>query len=161
VVNPTFVADVAGTYTVQLIVNDGTVDSAPDSVVISASSAVAVDLDIKDINVTQEVKLKEPKPFRIRMDVKNYGMVDEPRPATVIGVQNGMEVYNETIMVSDAPGDDDHTRFESFPTFTPTPDHVGKIMWTATIEDDDPDPDVATAQTKVIDDREGHEDHED
>ena len=35
-VNPTFVADVLGTYVAQLIVNDGTLDSAPDSVSISA-----------------------------------------------------------------------------------------------------------------------------
>jgi hypothetical protein len=35
-VNPTFVADVLGTYVAQLIVNDGTRDSAPDSVSISA-----------------------------------------------------------------------------------------------------------------------------
>ena len=36
---PTFTADLAGDYVVQLIVNDGTLDSAADSVVISASSA--------------------------------------------------------------------------------------------------------------------------
>src|SRR5207342_3303217 len=36
-VNPTFVADVLGTYVVQLIVNDGTVDSPPDTVSITAS----------------------------------------------------------------------------------------------------------------------------
>ena len=36
-VNPTFVADMPGTYVVQLIVNDGLVDSAPDEVVISAT----------------------------------------------------------------------------------------------------------------------------
>ena len=34
-VNPTFVADVFGTYVAQLIVNDGTLDSAPDSVTIT------------------------------------------------------------------------------------------------------------------------------
>lgn len=32
VVNPTFVADKYGSYTIQLIVNDGTVNSAPDTV---------------------------------------------------------------------------------------------------------------------------------
>jgi hypothetical protein len=35
---PTFTADLDGDYVVQLIVNDGTVDSAPDSVTISASA---------------------------------------------------------------------------------------------------------------------------
>lgn len=36
--SPTFVADVAGTYVAQLIVNDGTADSAPDSVVVTTSN---------------------------------------------------------------------------------------------------------------------------
>ena len=44
-VNPTFVPDVAGSYTAQLIVNDGTVNSAPATVMISASlPAVPLDL---------------------------------------------------------------------------------------------------------------------
>src|SRR5205823_4865346 len=36
---PTFVADRVGTYTVQLIVNDGTVDSAPATVTISTTKS--------------------------------------------------------------------------------------------------------------------------
>src|SRR5579859_285884 len=35
IVDPTFVTDMKGTYVIQLIVNDGTVDSAPSQVVIS------------------------------------------------------------------------------------------------------------------------------
>ena len=41
-VNPTFVADLPGNYVVQLIVNDGTVDSAPDAVVISTINSKPV-----------------------------------------------------------------------------------------------------------------------
>ncbi len=40
--NPTFVADVAGTYEARLIVNDGSVDSAPDTVIITANPTVKV-----------------------------------------------------------------------------------------------------------------------
>jgi hypothetical protein len=36
-VSPTFTADLAGNYVVQLIVHDGTVDSAPDNVMITAN----------------------------------------------------------------------------------------------------------------------------
>jgi hypothetical protein len=36
-VSPTFIIDIAGSYTAQLIVNDGTVDSAPDNVIITAN----------------------------------------------------------------------------------------------------------------------------
>lgn len=37
VVNPTFTADVDGSYVISLVVNDGTVDSSPDTVTITAS----------------------------------------------------------------------------------------------------------------------------
>ena len=38
--NPTFVADKAGTYVAQLIVNDGTIDSLPSTVTISDTPGV-------------------------------------------------------------------------------------------------------------------------
>ena len=43
-VNPTFVADLAGSYIVQLIVNDGTVSSDPKTTAITATAAGAVKL---------------------------------------------------------------------------------------------------------------------
>ncbi len=42
VVNPTFVSDVRGDYVIQLIVNDGTANSAPDSVTITTSNSKPV-----------------------------------------------------------------------------------------------------------------------
>ena len=47
---PTFVADVFGTYVAQLIVNDGTVDSAPDTVTISVTTLA--DLVVTSFNYT-------------------------------------------------------------------------------------------------------------
>ena len=41
-VSPTFTVDVAGTYTAQLIVNDGTVNSAPNSVLITTNNVAPV-----------------------------------------------------------------------------------------------------------------------
>jgi hypothetical protein len=41
-VNPTFVVDLPGTYVVQLIVNDGTVNSPPDTVTISTLNSAPV-----------------------------------------------------------------------------------------------------------------------
>jgi hypothetical protein len=41
IVNPTFTADLDGDYALQLIVNDGTVDSAPDTVTVTATTANA------------------------------------------------------------------------------------------------------------------------
>jgi len=40
--NPTFTADVAGTYVVRLVVNDGTVNSSADTVSITATSGGGV-----------------------------------------------------------------------------------------------------------------------
>ncbi|MFB3076521.1 MAG: PKD domain-containing protein, partial [Lysobacterales bacterium] len=42
VVNPTFVPDIIGDYTVELVVNDGTDDSSPDSVIITAENTPPV-----------------------------------------------------------------------------------------------------------------------
>jgi len=44
IVNPTFTVDVVDTYEVQLIVNDGTIDSAPDSVSINIVPVPTVDI---------------------------------------------------------------------------------------------------------------------
>ena len=41
-VKPTFDVDVAGSYLVRLIVSDGTVDSAPDTVIISTENSTPV-----------------------------------------------------------------------------------------------------------------------
>jgi hypothetical protein len=41
-VTPTFTVDLAGDYTAQLIVNDGTVDSAPDRVIITSNNVAPV-----------------------------------------------------------------------------------------------------------------------
>ena len=43
-VNPTFVADRPGSYVVQLIVNDGVVNSAPDTVTISVATSSAINV---------------------------------------------------------------------------------------------------------------------
>ncbi len=41
-VNPTFVADVSGTYVVQLIVNDGTVDSVPNTMMVTINNTISI-----------------------------------------------------------------------------------------------------------------------
>jgi hypothetical protein len=63
-----------------------------------------------------------------------------------------VEVYDHTLTVTDAVGNG-RTTFDdgsvpSIPPFVPTV--AGDILWTATIDDDDPDIDVATAVTTVV-----------
>ena len=56
--NPTFVADVAGTYVAQLVVNDGTASSAPDTVVITTENSVPLANAGPDQNVTAGVTIQ-------------------------------------------------------------------------------------------------------
>ncbi len=46
IVNPTFIADEAGDYAVQLIVNDGSVDSDPDQVIITVQTPAEATEDV-------------------------------------------------------------------------------------------------------------------
>ena len=55
VVKPTFEIDIAGTYTVQLIVNDGNVNSAPDTVTISTENSAPV----SDAGADQAVRVND------------------------------------------------------------------------------------------------------
>lgn len=54
---PTFSADLQGTYVVQLIVNDGTADSAPDTVVVVTSNPIADAGPDQMVSVGEEVTL--------------------------------------------------------------------------------------------------------
>ena len=55
VVSPTFVADVAGDYVAQLIVNDSTEDSAADTATITASAVPANNPPVADAGLDQSV----------------------------------------------------------------------------------------------------------
>lgn len=111
------------------------------------TSAEMLDLDITNYTATKRVSLSRVKPVNIKLAVKNTGGVNggETCPATVVGIQDSSVVYNETIDVSDQIGKG-KSIFE-FPDYTP--DAVGDIVWTVTVDDDDPDVDVAVAGTIV------------
>lgn len=106
----------------------------------------ALDLDIRSFRVSPHLKYNNKiKPIDIGLEVLNSGMVNGQGTATVIGVQNGVEVYNQTIPIFDMVGGG-HSRFH-FPSYLPTAS--GEIIWTVTIGDDDPDIDSVTASTQV------------
>ena len=50
-VNPTFTADLTGTYEVQLIVNDGTIDSAPDTVNVNIVALPTVEISANPVTI--------------------------------------------------------------------------------------------------------------
>jgi len=51
IVNPTFTADIIGTYEVQLIVNDGTVNSAPDTVAVNIFTLPTVEISANPVTI--------------------------------------------------------------------------------------------------------------
>lgn len=55
IASPKFTADLAGTYNLQLVVNDGTIDSAADSVTIVAQDAVSNSAPVADAGQDQNV----------------------------------------------------------------------------------------------------------
>jgi len=106
---------------------------------------VIVDLDIVRFKVAKRVRVEQT--IHIDLVVRNGGESDGARPAMVVGAQDdGMEVYHETLDVADPPGDG-ATKVK-FPPYTAAA--TGNITWTATIVDDDPDLDEATAMTRVV-----------
>jgi len=113
-----------------------------------------LDLDIKNFKVTSEIELKEPKLIKIWLDIVNASRVNGKGSATVVGVQNGKEIYRMSITVFDKPGGGS-TRF-TFPSYMPKT--AGVIIWTATVRDNNPDKDVSARLTRVKGKR-GYEDH--
>jgi hypothetical protein len=110
-----------------------------------AVQPMLVDLDIAQFRAPKRVALFRG-PIDLELVVRNSGTIDGPAQATVVGVQNGVQVYQETITVSDGVGNG-RTRFV-LPAFTPTV--AGDITWTVTIDDPDPDVDVSVAVTRVV-----------
>jgi hypothetical protein len=81
VVNPTFTADVAGSYVLNLVVNDGKVNSAPATVTITASVANEIISGIINTNLTLSIS-KSPYYFNnVQLD---YGATLTIEPGVVI-----------------------------------------------------------------------------
>lgn len=151
-VSPMHTYAASGLYNVTLTVADdtGLTDSAGTTADIAEPGML--DLDIAALRVTKRVSFSRVKPVFLKLVVKNGASVEGSALATIIGVQNGMEVYNETLTVTDPVGNG-RTTFDdgSVPPVPPyTPMAAGDILWTATIADDDLDLDEATAVTRVV-----------
>ena len=111
------------------------------------TSTALVDLDIRDFKVKKKFQLGSADEIFVHLWVLNAGAVNEPRLAVIVGMQNGILVYEQSLTVSDKPGNNGGKKYK-FPSFLPT--EAGEVLWMAVIEDDDPDLDEALAVTQVV-----------
>ena len=104
IVDPTFVADVSGTYVAQLLVNDGTVDSAPDTVTITTDNTAPVADAGPDqtVLVTDTVTLDGSGSTDVDGDSLTFSWSLSP-PATSLAVLDDPAAVMPTFVV-DLPG---------------------------------------------------------
>jgi hypothetical protein len=121
--------------------------SQPATVTVTVNAGAAVDLDIAAFNATGRVR--NGALVALSMNVRNPGTVNQARTATVVGrrLASGVEVYRQSQLVSDAPRGG--TTTATFPAYRTVAADIGTLTWTATITDDNPDIDQATAATTV------------
>ncbi|SDX49061.1 PKD domain-containing protein [Thiocapsa roseopersicina] len=131
------------TYIVRLTVTDDESDTNTNPTIATISGNAVLDLDIAAFKVTKSASVG--KPISISLSVENPGTVLGQALATVVGTQNGFDVYKWSLNVYDYNGRG--TTSFTFPTYKATAS--GTINWAATIADVAPDPDLATAVTTV------------
>lgn len=85
VVNPALMVDVPGAYTVQLIVNDGFIDSSPDTV--TATALNPIDVAIKAFRAPSRMVLGDTK--EVTVVVKNLSSVDASFEVIVDDISEG------------------------------------------------------------------------
>ena len=127
----------------------GTVDlaivrfSVTEQVTISATSGE----DGDSSNAQAKKRRRDSSVVSVSLVVGNLSQTNEPRLATVTGVQNGVEVYRESQTVS-APIKGRRRATFSFPSYQPTA--AGEIQWTVVVADDVSSDSTASATTEVV-----------
>jgi len=122
---------------------DGTLTVSMDG---EGVDVLPTNLNIKQFKASTNVSLTRGSGIvSLDIAIENVGTEDGPGTLTVTGLQNGVEFVHQTLQVRDPVGGG-ATRI-SLQSYIPTA--AGEILWTATLQDGDPDIDEATATTNV------------
>lgn len=142
---PTSAGTDAGCF--QVASNDAATGTVSVAVSGAGQAVVApvVDVDIGRFSVAKRVDLSRGGVVAPRISVVNAGTVAGTVTIEVEGAAGGAVVYTASQDVFVAAG---ATQRVPFPAFTPAA--PGEITFTATVLDQDPDVDVATAVTRVV-----------
>jgi hypothetical protein len=105
-----------------------------------------VDIDIDELKVPEEVQPSRTSSITPRLHAKNSGKVDGSATARLVGVLAGVQVYDQSITVTLPKGEDGTF---PFPAYAVASTASGRLLWTVTIDDTDPDVDRATARTQI------------
>jgi hypothetical protein len=112
-----------------------------------------VDFDFDDFTASPRVDICPPPSnpgvaLSVVVDNKSRNTrIETCFPVTVVGTQNGTEIYRQVQNVC-LKGDQER-RF-TFPEPMVSRLKVGTVNWTATIADGNPDVDMKTASTRVV-----------
>ena len=132
-----------GTTTVTFSATDsgGLTGTAASTVTVNETPAAAA-LSIQQFKADNQVRLARGESVDFSLRIRNNDRtVAGTTSATLVGVQNGVEVYNQTAPEQTIPARTNNATF-AFPSFPPTV--TGEITWTVTIVGD-----TATATTRV------------
>ena len=127
--------------TFSAIDSGGLTGTATATVTVNATP-VAAALSIQQFKAANQVRLARGESVDFSVRIRNNDRtVAGTTSATLVGTQNGAQVYNQTIAEQTIPARVNNATF-AFPSFTPTV--TGDITWTLTIVGD-----TATATTRV------------
>ena len=107
--------------------------------------SVDADLDIEEIKVKRRVEdVSKPSSLVLKLKVKNRSNVVGIGSATLVGTIANLEVYRQSIPVEVRARESAEYQF---PPYAVAARSSGTILWRVTVEDQNPDVDVATAST--------------
>jgi hypothetical protein len=108
--------------------------------------SVDVDVDVDELSVPERLTGIAGSSIAPRLELANRSLVEGTVTVTVTATVKGKKVYDETLPVTISAGG---AQGVTFPAYVVTNDARGPIQWVATVADQDPDVDQATARTRL------------